>query len=600
MKLTLPDCQGYADPFTLSAEDRRELVRRIAEKGASAIDEFIAEREAMGDSTIARKVAKLREELLERAKELKRRLLSEFGEKAETLEAEYKRRIAQLQNERDGLSSELGRVGPDFDAALRADPLFVIALDKSRAARAPWWRKLLAFFARILHWLLTPIRFLFGKRKTKRPDTIAIESSVGTTLLDQAGSMYLADPNFRRAAKAKLRQAPPAERIRRAWERMLGLEDYETLARKAMEMMMAEDRDRAQRASEERQQSLQQKLAQIVDAERSEQARRASAEQNLRQEQEREMQRLEEALRNAPEREVKEAIVDELKAAGLLRGDGDALSPTLQLLDRFAGLVYEDETRSMGAGRGIAAGEYAEGEGHYIRGPMRHAVEASRMDILASRIRARSRHPNVKHIMDDDVVVHREERTSTLHVVLIVDRSGSMEENGRLDAAKRATLALHHAVRARNPRNRVDILLMDTSVRAATLRDVWDTEPTGFTNTGGALRLTRELARRRKSDRLLVYLITDGLPEAYTKEGVDVAGHPDKAMEFAKAQAKLLRRERALAGFVMLLLEPENERHVKAATALAKECGGRVVDVDPKKLAQELLKSFSQPDSVVQ
>src|SRR5438552_2487618 len=119
---------------------------------------------------------------------------------------------------------------------------------------------------------------------------------------------------------------------------------------------------------------------------------------------------------------------------------------------------------------------------------------------------------------------------SALHVVLVVDRSGSMEENGRMDAAKRAALALQHAVRARNPRNRVDLFLMDTSVKSASLRDVWETTPRGFTNHGAALRLAREAVRRRRSDRALVYVITDGLPEAYTRDGDDVAGHPDKAM----------------------------------------------------------------------
>ncbi|MFA5861235.1 MAG: VWA domain-containing protein, partial [Candidatus Thermoplasmatota archaeon] len=336
-----------------------------------------------------------------------------------------------------------------------------------------------------------------------------------------------------------------------------------------------------------------------LEREREESQRRDDNEKQLREQLEKDARELEDALRNAPEREVKDAIVDELKAAGLLRETAQGLSGTLQLIDRFASLVYEDEMRTMGGRSGAATGEYAEGEGHYIRGPLRSAVETSRMDILASRIRARSRHPHVKHMVDDDVVVYREERTSAMHVVLIVDRSGSMEENGRLDAAKRATLALHHAVRRRNARNRVDILLMDTSVRPATLRDVWETEPTGFTNTGAALRLARELARRRHSDRLLVYLVTDGLPEAYTRAGEDVAGHPDKAMAYAREQAKLLRRERGLAGFVMLLLEPEDERYVKAAEALAKEAGGRVQKVDPKELASTLLRSFETTPSTL-
>jgi Mg-chelatase subunit ChlD len=599
----LPDCQGIDDAFSLSAEDRRELVRRIAEQGAAAIDAFIAERERQGDSLIARKVAKLREELLRRAEEMRRRLAAEFGSKMESVEAEYRERMARLQAERAGLEGKLSQLKLDdaslLDLAARGDPLLVVALDADKQARPPWWRRALAALLRALRVLLWPFawlwRKLFARRAAaKKRDRIVIATpgGVGNVMLDRAGDMYLGDPTFRRAVKQRLRAAPPTERMKRAVERLLGVEDYESLARKAMEQMLAEDAARAKDAAEKQRAEMERTLGELLEKQRAEAERLEADERALREQQERAARELEDALRNAPEREVKEAIVDELKAAGLLRETSAGLTSTLALMERFASLVYEDEARTMGGRSGAATGEYAEGEGHYLRGPMRMAVESSRMDIPASRLRARSRHPKVRHMFDDDLVIYREERTSAMHVVLIVDRSGSMEENGRMDAAKRAALALHTAVRRRNPRNRVDILLMDTSVHPATLRDVWETEPTGFTNAGAALRLARELARKRRSDRLLVYVITDGLPEAYTKGGEDVAGHPDKAMAYAKEQAKLLRRERGLAGFVMLLLEPKEERYVKAAQELAKVAGGRVQDVDPHELASTLLKQF--------
>lgn len=602
--MRLPDCQNVEAAFSLSPEDRRELVRRIAEQGPGAIDAFIREREAAGDGLIARKVAKLREELLRRAEELRRKLSDAFGGKLETVESEYRMRLAELESQRAGLQGQLSRLQFDdaalIDAAVRGDPLLVVALDSGAAARVPWWRRVWRGFLKLLRFLLLPLAWLWRKLfppkegSARRKDRILLSTPGGSggLLLDRAGGMYLSNPDFRRAVKQRLRAAPPAERMKRAVEQMLGLEDYESLARKAMEQMIAEDAEKLRSESDRRREEAQRALGDLLDRERQEAQDREAIEKQLRDQLERDARDLENALRNAPEQEVKDAIVDELKAAGLLRETADGLSGTLQLMDRFASLVYEDEMRTMGGRSGAATGEYAEGEGHYIRGPLRSAVETSRMDILASRIRARSRHPNVKHMVDDDVVVYREERTSAMHVVLIVDRSGSMEENGRMEAAKRATLALHHAVRRRNTRNRVDLLLMDTSVKPATLRDVWETEPTGFTNTGAALRLARELARRRHSDRLLVYLVTDGLPEAYTRAGEDVAGHPDKAMAYAKEQAKLLRRERGLAGFVMLLLEPKDERYVKAAEELAKEAGGRVQKVDPQELTSTLLRSF--------
>ena len=599
MKLHLPDCRGHADPFTLSPEDRRELVRRIAEKGASAIDDFVREREAQGDSSIAHKVRKLRDELLRRAEELKRRLAGEFREREEAIEAEYRARLATLQSEEAALRQNLQRLrgaeGDELAAALRANPVLGVALSHDLAARPPWWRRALRWLARALRFLLAPLLWLLRLltprgRRSKEPDRLGLvlPSGAGGLSLSRAGDLYLSDRGFREAVKARLRAAPPRERLRRLWERLLGLEDYESLARKAMQTMAAEEVERARSGRLERERRLEETLSEVLAREEAERAAREAKARDLDAEREREARRLEEALRDAPEREVKEAIVDELKAAGLLKDTGGSLLPTLQFMDRFAALVYQDE--ATGAGAGHSAGEYAEGEGHYRREPLRAAVEVSRMDIPASLLRARSRHPKVRRIFEDDVVLYREEREGLLQVVLIVDRSGSMEENGRMDAAKRAALALHHAVKARNPRNRVDLLLMDTSVRRATLREVWETEPTGFTNTGAALRTARGLARR--DGRTLVYLVTDGLPEAYTKDGEDVAGHPKKAMEYAKRQAQELARERGVAGFVMLLLEPEDEMYVKAAETLAKEAGGRVVPVDPQELARTLLRQL--------
>lgn len=616
-RVTLPECAAREDPFSLSAEDRRELVRRIAEHGPGAIDDFIREREAQ-DSSIARKVKKLRDELMRRAEELRRRLADEFAAKRGQAEAEFQMRLAQLRDEEAALRGEMERLSGDelrlVEAEVRADPILGIALSHDVAARPPWWRRALRWLARALRILLFPILWLLRRVTPARRvrDDRAVLAIPG--LLDKAGGLYLGDPTFRHAVRSRLRAAPANERFRRAWERLLGREDYETLARRAMAEMMAEDAERARGRAAEKARALSGAIDALSAREREAAEARAARQAALEAERERDARAIEDALKSAPEREVKEAIVDELKAAGLLREATTGLAPTLQLMDRFAALVYDDESRASGGRSRDAAGDYAEGEGHYLRGPMRTSIEVSRMDILASRIRARSRHPHVKHMVDDDVVVHREERASTLHVVLVVDRSGSMEENGRMDAAKRAALALHHAVRQANPRNRVDILLMDTSVRAATLRDVWETAPRGFTNHGAALRLARELARRRKSQRLLVYMVTDGLPEAFTREGAavhdengalvsyspreDVAGHPDKAMAYAKQEARLLRRERALAGFVMLLLEPKDERYVKAARELAKEAGGRVQDVDPQALARTLLKQFESPAAI--
>lgn len=605
MTLALPDCRATRarSAFALSAEDRRELVRRIAERGPQAIDDFIREREAAGDSLIARKVAQLREELLKRAEELRARLSQQFREREETLEAEYRARLATLQSEEQALRGRIealrGGASLRLESMLRGNRILGIALDRGVAARPPWWRRVLRALGRALRVLLFPflwlLRLLTPTKRVHEKRVGLVVPTAGAPLLDRAGDLYLSDGEFRAAVRDRLRAAPPRERLRRAWERLLGREDYESLARRAMEQMLAEETERAQARTASEERSLQDTLAELVAREEETRKMRELAEREMRQQAERDAAELERALREAPEREMRDQLVDELRASGLLRQAGEELMPTLQFMDAFAAQVYDEEAgKAQGARHGVA-GEYAEGEGHHRREPLRSAMEVSRMDIPASLLRARSRHPHVRHMFEDDVVVYREERASNLHVVLIVDRSGSMEDNGRMDAAKRAALALHHAVKQKNRRNTVEVYLMDTSVRAASLRDVWQAKPRGFTNHGAALRLAREAVRRHAGQRTLVYLVTDGLPEAYTKDGEDVAGHPEKAMTYAKEQAKRLARESGLSGFVMLLLEPEDEMFVEAARALASTAGGRVVAVDPRTLAQTLLRQLEAP-----
>jgi Mg-chelatase subunit ChlD len=217
--------------------------------------------------------------------------------------------------------------------------------------------------------------------------------------------------------------------------------------------------------------------------------------------------------------------------------------------------------------------------------------EESRMDISESLVAARLHHPNVRHIEDSDIIVKRDVRGSGVHVIIMFDKSGSMDENLRLDAAKRAVMALYKAIKTHNHQNRVDIVAFDTRAEMVSLKDVWECQPKGFTNTGEALRLADILLKESKMDRMIVYLVTDGLPEAYRKGNDYVAGDNEKAMEYALENAKLLKRYKGLR-FILLLLEPKEEVYVEAAKKLAEEIGGRIITTDPKKLATDLLVDY--------
>jgi len=192
---------------------------------------------------------------------------------------------------------------------------------------------------------------------------------------------------------------------------------------------------------------------------------------------------------------------------------------------------------------------------------------------------------------DSDIYVKRDIHGTGVHVVIMFDRSGSMDENQRLDAAKRAVMALYKAIRLNNPQNIVDVIAFDTRAEIVSLMDVWNCQPKGFTNTGEALRIADQLLGVSKVDRRMVYMVTDGLPEAYRKGDEFIAGDNAKAMDYALANANLMKRYKNLR-FIMLLLEPKDKVYLEAAKKISEVVSGKIITTDPKKLVSDLLVDY--------
>jgi uncharacterized protein with von Willebrand factor type A (vWA) domain len=213
------------------------------------------------------------------------------------------------------------------------------------------------------------------------------------------------------------------------------------------------------------------------------------------------------------------------------------------------------------------------------------------MDIVESMVNAKIHHPQDRHIYEDDVITYRDKRGANNHVVLMFDKSGSMDENDRIVAAKKAVLALYKAVKEKNPRNIVDLVAFDSEVSVMDLLGVWQSEPKGFTNTGEALKIARDLISDSPADRKLVYLITDGLPEAYTEDGKVIAGDTNKSLNYAVAQAKELSHVSDVH-LTMILLEHKEKIYVDSAEKIVNASDGRAILVDPSELASEMLMDF--------
>jgi len=264
---------------------------------------------------------------------------------------------------------------------------------------------------------------------------------------------------------------------------------------------------------------------------------------------------------------------------------------TEALVEKFSEFIFA-ELMEKSSGMRDRRGSQVSDAGVYEKARMRTVSEEPRMDFLQSLVNARVNHPADRSIEPFDIVVHREITTSELHCVILVDVSGSMEENMRLEAAKRSVLALSQAIKRENPRNKVDIIAVSTRARPVTLKEVMSLEPRGFTNHQEGFALARAALEGSRSDRHMVFLITDGLPEAYTDaSGKAVAGDLTRSMDLALAEVNALKRVPDLF-FEMFLLEPEDERFVSAAKRIARAGEGNVIVADPQELAYKVIGEF--------
>jgi uncharacterized protein with von Willebrand factor type A (vWA) domain len=137
----------------------------------------------------------------------------------------------------------------------------------------------------------------------------------------------------------------------------------------------------------------------------------------------------------------------------------------------------------------------------------------------------------------------------------------------------------------------VDLVTFDTEVKVMDLLGVWKSEAKGFTNTGEAIKTARTLLQESPADRKLVYLITDGLPEAYTEDGNVYAGDTDKSLIYAVNQAKELGLLHDVH-LTMILLEPKEKLYVDAAQKIVSASNGKAVVAEPQELAAEMIMDF--------
>ena len=434
-----------------------------------------------------------------------------------------------------------------MDSALLGDLSAALLLpDASWMAPPPrpsLWARIKAAFARLAAYL----RRLFGRRPAPAPEprrgreiAFAVPSSAGRTL----GASEIGD------ALAKL---SPVQR--------------DELRGNVTRTLETQERDLRKEAEEKRREAERQRR--VLEEERAEAKRRAE-------------QEVEAKVREAEQKRVDR----ELRERGLVAERDGQLQVTYGLVERFARLLLEEEKRQLASDSRLSFKGTAS-TGVYEKARLLRADEIAHIDLPSSLVAARLQ--GLRHIDETTSFVYREVTSERVHVVLAFDKSGSMSENHKLEAAKKALLALYVAIRRRHPDATVDVVAFENEVRVLDLLELWECTPGAFTNTAEALRTAHLLLQSSRATRKEVYLITDGLPEAYTDEDGRVrAGQLEVALDRALQRAGELATVKPLKASI-LLLRSEHPEYEVAARKLAERLQGELIITDPQRLGVELL-----------
>jgi hypothetical protein len=478
------------------------------------------------------------------------RRVEELNEVARKSDAEVAREIAALEERlRAARSVDWSRLpSPDLLDDVRSALLLPTA-SWNRPPRPPGLlSRLRAAFARFLAWL----RGLFSrKRATRPPKSDGRPMPIAFAL----GEGRVVGPSAIGDALARL--SPPERQE---------LSDTVAQSLQERERALRKDADEKRRAAEVQRRRL--------EEERAEARRRAESETENRV-------RAGEASR----------LERELKERGFVAERAGELVVTFGLVERFARLLLEEESHRLPGDIRLSL-KGGGSTGVYEKARLRQPEEVAHLDLSGSLLAARL--AGLRHIDESVSYVYREVTAERVHIVLAFDRSGSMAEGQKLEAAKKALLALYVAVRRRYPDATVDVLAFDNEVQVLDLVELWGCKAGAFTNTAEVLRAAHLLLGASRSSRRELYLITDGLPEAYTDdEGKVHSGQLDVAMERALERARELATVAPLKTTV-ILLKSEHPEYEPAARAIARTLGGELVVTEPAKLGIELLVRWAR------
>lgn len=225
-------------------------------------------------------------------------------------------------------------------------------------------------------------------------------------------------------------------------------------------------------------------------------------------------------------------------------------------------------------------------------------------DITRTLLKAVShgrREKGLPRLSPEDFFIREREQLITTTVVVLLDLSWSMSYEGRFESAKRVTLALHHYIKTRFPKDRIHVIGFSTEARELKERDladvVWDYQRP-FTNLQGGLRLAMKLIKKSGNRNNRVMVITDGQPTAYYLGNELHAEMPNEMFGVAANACREtlveVKKVTAQGMNIETFLLDENPVLVEFGREMAKINRGRAVLCVPDELGRLVLKEEIQ------
>ncbi len=193
-----------------------------------------------------------------------------------------------------------------------------------------------------------------------------------------------------------------------------------------------------------------------------------------------------------------------------------------------------------------------------------------------------------------DFEVYRTEFVTRSSTVLMIDMSRSMFYSDCFTAAKRIALALDSLIRAKYPRDSLDIVgfsYLAEELKPSDLPTLTWNEFQYGTNMQHGFQLARKLLARHKGTNRQIIIITDGEPTAHMENGEVYFHWPPMPRTFQETLREVIRCTRDKITINTFMLE-RSPYMIQFVNDLMRINGGRVFVATPERLGEYILVDY--------